>query len=79
MKQKFTEEKAMKDNYDFSEGIKNPYTGILKQPITIRLDRRTIAYFKALAKDVGVPYQNLINLFLRDCATQHKRLNLTWA
>lgn len=69
----------MKDNYDFSEGIKNPYTRILKQPITIRLDKRTIAYFKALAEDVGVPYQNLINLFLRDCATQHKRLNLKWA
>ena len=71
----------MKSNYDFSnmKGQKNPYVGRLKKPITIRLDKDTVAYFKALSEEVGMPYQNLINLYLRDCATHHKKLELKWA
>jgi uncharacterized protein (DUF4415 family) len=61
------------------KGQKNPYIKRLKQPITIRLDTATVAYFKALAEELGMPYQNLINLYLRDCALKHKRLNLRWA
>ncbi|MEI6806266.1 MAG: hypothetical protein WCK49_07150 [Myxococcaceae bacterium] len=70
----------MRTNYDFSEmkGEKNPYVSRLKQPITIRLDKGTISYFKDLATEVGMPYQNLINLFLRDCASQHKKIELNW-
>ena len=69
----------MRTHYDFSKmkGERNPYVKLLKQPITIRLDRDTVSYFKALATDHGVPYQNLINLYLRDCATSHRRLK--WA
>ena len=71
----------MRDHYDFGKmkGERNPYTKLIKQPITIRLDKSTVAYFKALAKELGMPYQNLINLYLRDCALNHKRLKLKWA
>jgi predicted DNA binding CopG/RHH family protein len=71
----------MRAHYDFSKmrGEKNPYTARLKQPITIRLDKGTVAYFKTLATEVGMPYQNLINLYLRDCALHHKKLELKWA
>jgi uncharacterized protein (DUF4415 family) len=71
----------MRSHYDFGKmkGEKNPYVKQLKQPISIRLDKSTIAYFKALAEELGMPYQNLINLYLRDCALNHKKLNLKWA
>ena len=69
----------MRTHYDFSKmkGEKNPYIKLLKQPITIRLDKETVSYFKALATELGVPYKNLINLYLRDCAISRRRLK--WA
>ena len=71
----------MREHYDFGnmKGERNPYTKTLKQPITMRLDKATVAYFKALATELGLPYQNLINLYLRDCAVNQKRLHLKWA
>ncbi len=60
----------MKKNYDFSNGIKNPYAKLLKKPISIRIDQDVIEYFKAIANDVGVPYQGLMNLYLRQVKTQ---------
>lgn len=71
----------MRAHYDFSKmkGEKNPYISRLKQPITIRLDKGTVFYFKSLATKIGMPYQNLINLYLRDCAVHHKKLELKWA
>ena len=71
----------MRARYDFSKmkGERNPYITRLKQPITIRLDKGTVTYFKDMANDLGMPYQNLINLYLRDCALHHKRLALKWA
>lgn len=71
----------MRKHYNFSKmkGQKNPYASRLKQAITIRLDKSTIAYFKKLATEVGMPYQNLINLYLRDCAQHHKKLTMRWA
>ncbi len=71
----------MKSHYDFSKmkGEKNPYISKLKQPITIRLDKGTVSYFKTLAADLEIPYQNLINLYLRECALTHKKLKLKWA
>lgn len=70
----------MRRHYDFSKmkGERNPYVSRLKQPITIRLDRATVSYFKELAIDLGIPYQNLMNLFLRDCALNHRKPNLSW-
>ncbi len=70
----------MRDHYDFStlEGKQNPYTKYLKKPITIRLDTDAVAYFKAMAKRTGIPYQNLINLYLRDCAEHGRELKMQW-
>jgi predicted DNA binding CopG/RHH family protein len=71
----------MRNHYDFNKmkGQKNPYSKHLKQPVTMRLDKSTIAYFKSLAEELGMPYQSLINLYLRDCALHHKKLKLEWA
>ena len=68
----------MRRHYDFSKAKKNPYARRLKQQVTIRLDRTTVSYFKDLADDLGVPYQTLINLYLRECAETKKRLAMKW-
>ena len=65
---------AMTDNYDFSRAKRNPYAKHLKRQVTIRLDLDTLEYFKALAADSRIPYQTLINLYLRECAASRKRL-----
>lgn len=64
--------------YDFSKAKKNPYASQLKRQITIWLDGDAIDYFKSISEDVGIPYQSLINLYLRDCAAEHRKLNLSW-
>ena len=69
----------MRDKYDLSKSKKNPFASKLKKQITIRLDEDTIAYFKALAEQKGIPYQSLINLYLRDCAEQNRDLKIKWA
>jgi len=71
----------MRENYDFSKmkGKKNPYTKYLKQPVTMRLDKDSIAYFKGLAEESGIPYQTLINLYLRDCANNERKLDMQWS
>ena len=71
----------MRDHYNFSnmKGRKNPYTRMLKQPVTMRLDKDTVAYFKEMAARLGLPYQQLINLYLRDCAVNERELKMTWA
>jgi uncharacterized protein (DUF4415 family) len=69
----------MKKQYDFSKSIRNPYIRKAKQQVTIRLDKETVDYFKSLAAGSGIPYQNLINLYLRECASEKKRLKLDWA
>ena len=70
----------MRKHYDFEEmnREKNPYAKRLKQPVTIRLDSSTVEYFKTMAAEVGMPYQNLINLYLRDCALSQRKLRLKW-
>ena len=71
----------MRENYDFSKmkGTKNPYAKYLKQPVTIRLDKDIVTYFKTMGIETGIPYQNLINLYLRDCAQNHRKLKIKWA
>jgi uncharacterized protein (DUF4415 family) len=71
----------MRSHYEFSEmkGQKNPYIKHLKQSITIRLDKDVVAYFKAMSGKTGIPYQNLINLYLRDCAEHGRELKMKWA
>ena len=68
----------MRKKYDFSRSRKNPYASQLKKQITIRLDEDAITYFKAISEQVGIPYQSLINLYLRDCAASSRKLNLNW-
>ena len=68
----------MRKEYDFSKSKKNPYSRMLKKQITIRLDGDTIGYFKKLAKESGISYQNLINFYLRDCVEAGKRPAVRW-
>ena len=70
----------MREHYDFSKmkARRNPYARLLKQSVTIRLDRDTVAYFKELATRTGLPYQHLINLYLRGCAVRKKEPSLRW-
>ena len=68
----------MRKEYDFSNAKKNPYASQLKKQITIRLDEDSITYFKSISEDVGIPYQSLINLYLRDCAASNRKLSLNW-
>jgi uncharacterized protein (DUF4415 family) len=68
----------MRKEYDFSKARRNPYAKLLKRQVTIRLDQSTIAYFKKLSKESEIPYQTLINLYLRDCASSRRRLSMTW-
>jgi uncharacterized protein (DUF4415 family) len=67
----------MRKEYDFSNARKPPYASMLKKPITICLDEDSVNYFKTISEEVGIPYQSLINLYLRDCAAKHKKLNLS--
>jgi predicted DNA binding CopG/RHH family protein len=69
---------TMRKQYDFSTGRRNPYAKRLKKQVTIRLDEQTIHYFKSLAQETGVPYQTLINLYLRDCAASRRKLAMRW-
>ena len=68
----------MREEYDFSKSKKNPYASQLKKPITIRLDEDSVTYFKSISEEVGIPYQSLINLYLRDFVASHRKLNLNW-
>ena len=68
----------MRKEYDFAKSRKNPYVSQLKKQITIRLDQDSIDYFKTVSEEVGIPYQSLINLYLRDCAASHRKLSLNW-
>ena len=69
----------MRKEYDFSKSKRNPYSRMLKKQITIRIEAETIEYFKKLAEDSGIPYQNLINMYLRECVHTHKKPALGWA
>ena len=70
----------MKKEYDLSKmkSRKNPYASKLKKPVTMRLGEDVIDYFKAMAEDAGVPYQSLINLYLRDCILHNRKVDITW-
>ena len=68
----------MRKHYDFSKARPNPYANRLKKPVTLRLDAPTVAYFKELAEETGIPYQTLINVYLRDCAAHRRKPALEW-
>ena len=70
----------MRAEYDFStmKARKNPYASKLEKPVTMRLSEEVVLYFKNMALDAGVPYQSLINLYLRDCVAQHRKVKIAW-
>lgn len=70
----------MKAEYDLSKlkSRKNPYAAKLKKPVSIRLSEDVVDYFKGMASDSGVPYQSLINLYLRDCVMNHRKVQIDW-
>jgi uncharacterized protein (DUF4415 family) len=68
----------MRKEYDFSKAKRSPYAKRLKQSVTIRLDQTTLEYFKRLAGELDVPYQTLINHYLRDCAVTGRRPSMHW-
>lgn len=68
----------MREEYDFSNGVKNPYAKKLKKQISINIDGSVIDYFKEQANETGIPYQTLINLYLADCAKKKKKLKMDW-
>jgi uncharacterized protein (DUF4415 family) len=68
----------MKKEYDFSNAKPNPYVKKLRKQISIRIDVDTIDYFKMKAEETGIAYQNLINLYLTDCAIHSKNVNIVW-
>ena len=70
----------MKTEYDLSKikSRKNPYAAKLKKSVTMRLGEDVIGYFKLMADEKGVPYQSLINLYLRDCVTNHRKIDISW-
>ncbi|RFC52993.1 MAG: Uncharacterized conserved protein, DUF4415 family [Verrucomicrobia bacterium] len=68
----------MRAEYDFTNAVRNPYTKNEKKAVTIRLEMDVIEYFKRMALETGIPYQNLINLYLRDCAEHRRKLSLEW-
>jgi predicted DNA binding CopG/RHH family protein len=68
----------MRKHYDFTNARKNPYAKRLKKQVTIRIEETTLAYFKRLAAELAIPYQTLINMYLKDCANHRKQLRLEW-
>ncbi|WP_039727698.1 BrnA antitoxin family protein [Leptolyngbya iicbica] len=68
----------MREEYDFSESVPNPYAKKLKKQVTIRLEEETVDYFKSLSEETEIPYQTLINLYLKDCVKAQRKLSLEW-
>ena len=68
----------MREEYDFTESIPNPYAKKLKKQVTIRLEEDVVEYFKALAEETDIPYQTLINLYLKDCMKAQRKPSLEW-
>jgi predicted DNA binding CopG/RHH family protein len=68
----------MQKEYDFTKARKNPYAALLTKQITIHLYEDSIEYFKGISEELGIPYQSLISLYLRDCAAHHRNIDLSW-
>jgi len=68
----------MREEYDFTESVPNPYVKKLKKQVTIRLEEDVVDYFKALAEETDIPYQTLINLYLKDCMKAQRKPSLEW-
>jgi predicted DNA binding CopG/RHH family protein len=72
------EDRIMREKFDFTKAVKNPYISRLKKQMTIRLDEETIEYFKKMSDETGIRYQQLINLYLADCAKKQLKIKINW-
>ena len=68
----------MREEYDFSQSVSNPYLNQLEEAVTVKLDRQEAEYFKQLAIEIGVPIQNVISLYLKDCVQAQRKLSISW-
>ena len=70
----------MKKNYDLKKMSwkPNPYLRALKKSVTIRFDQDVVEYFKELSAREGVPYQTLMNQFLRFCKEERLKPTTSW-
>ena len=68
----------MRDEYDFSQSIKNPYAEHLRKPVTLHLGLDVIEYFQEVSRETDIPYQTLINLYLKDCVRSHRKPSFRW-
>jgi predicted DNA binding CopG/RHH family protein len=68
----------MRDEYDFSQSVPNPYLNKLKKQVNIRLEENVLNYFQKLSEQTGIPYQNLIDLYLQDCVRNERKPSLEW-
>ena len=78
MKTKEEKDEFLEKEFNFEKAIKNPYAKELKKQITIKVSPSIIDYFKEQAKETGIPYQTLINLYLADCVKNEKKIDITW-
>ena len=70
----------MREEYEIEKlnPRKNPDAKLLKKQVTINIDEDTISYFKKESESEGIPYQTLINLYLRDCVAKKRHLEISW-
>jgi uncharacterized protein (DUF4415 family) len=68
----------MRDKYDLSQSVPNPYLKKLKKHVSINLEDNVVEYFQKLSEQTGIPYQNLINLYLQDCVKTERKPSLEW-
>ena len=74
-----SDDEFLEKEFDFSKAVKNPYAQKLKKQITIKITTDVIDYFKQEARETGIPYQTLIDLYLVDCVREGKKINISWA
>ncbi|MCR5291226.1 MAG: BrnA antitoxin family protein [Treponema sp.] len=73
-----TDEEYLQKEFDFSKAVRNPYANRVKRTITINIDNSVYDYFKGQAQESGIPYQTLINMYLRDCVQNHREIDIQW-
>ncbi len=78
MKKDMTDEEYLQKEFDFSKAVRNPYANRVKRTITINIDNSVYDYFKGQAQESGIPYQTLINMYLRDCVQNHREIDIQW-
>lgn len=67
----------MKLEYDLAnmKSRPNPFAEQLNQQVTLSLRVDVINFFEKKAKEKGISYQELIDLYLQDCVTNNRELS----